>query len=89
MLSEEAKNDPIKKANTVLEIIDSISKIPNVIKQEIYIRNCASIMEISEEALFSALAQLNQKNKQIGSKKIISKPVNTPVKKNKYPSLES
>lgn len=69
LLSEEAKNDPIKKSNTVLEIIDSISKIPNVIKQEIYIRNCASIMEISEEALFSALAQLNQKNKQTGSKK--------------------
>ena len=75
------KNDPIKKANTVLEIIDSISKIPNVIRQEIYIRNCASIMEISEEALFSALAQSNQKNKQIGSKKIISKPEKTLLKK--------
>ncbi len=88
MLSEEAKNDPIKKSDTVLEIIDSISKIPNVIKQEIYIRNCASIMEISEEALFSALAQLNQKNKQIGSKKIISKPVNTLLKKTNTPSLK-
>tara|TARA_Y100000768_G_scaffold385739_1_gene372513 strand:- start:722 stop:1861 length:1140 start_codon:yes stop_codon:yes gene_type:complete len=88
LLSEEAKNDPIKKANTVLEIIDSISKIPNVIKQEIYIRNCASIMEISEEALFSALAQLNQKNKQIGSKKIISKPEKTLLKKTKTPSLK-
>ena len=88
LLSEEAKNDPIKKANTVLEIIDSISKIPNVIKQEIYIRNCASIMEISEEALFSALAQLNQKNKQIGSKKIISKPEKTLLKKTKTSSLK-
>ena len=88
LLSEEANNDPIKKANTVLEIIDSISKIPNIIKQEIYIRNCASIMEISEEALFSALAQLNQKNKQIGSKKIISKPEKTFLKKTNTPSLK-
>ena len=88
LLSEEAKNDPIKKANTVLEIIDSISKIPNVIKQEIYIRNCASIMEISEEALFSALAQLNQKNKQIGSKKIFSKPEKTFLKKTNTSSLK-
>ena len=88
LLSEEAKNDPIKKANTVLEIIDSISKIPNVIKQEIYIRNCASIMQISEEALFSALAQLNQKNMQIGSKKIISKPEKTLLKKTKTSSLK-
>tara|TARA_B100001057_G_scaffold272910_1_gene273226 strand:- start:87 stop:2042 length:1956 start_codon:yes stop_codon:yes gene_type:complete len=88
LLSEEAKNDPIKKSNTVLEIIDSISKIPNVIKQEIYIRNCASIMEISEEALFSALAQLNIKNKQIGSKKIISKPEKTLLRKTNTSSLK-
>ncbi len=88
LLSEEAKNDPIKKSNTVLEIIDSISKIPNVIKQEIYIRNCASIMEISEEALFSALAQLNLKNKQIGSKKIISKPEKTLLRKTNTSSLK-
>ncbi len=88
LLSEEAKNDPIKKSNTILEIIDSISKIPNVIKQEIYIRNCASIMEISEEALFSALAQLNQKNKQIGSKKIISKPEKTLLRKTNTSSLK-
>jgi DNA primase len=45
-------------------------------------------MEISEEALFSALAQLNQKNKQIGSKKIISKPEKTLLKKTKTPSLK-
>ncbi len=88
LLSEEARNDPIKKANTVLEIIDSISKIPNVIKQEIYIRNCASIMEISEEALFSALAQLHQKNNQIGSKKIISKPEKTLLKKTKTSNVK-
>ena len=88
LLSEEAKNDPIKKANTVLEIINSISKIPNIIKQEIYIRNCASIMGISEDALFSALAQSNQKNKQIGSKKIISKPEKNPLKKTNTSSLK-
>jgi len=88
LLSEEAKNDPIEKANTVLEIINSISKIPNIIKQEIYIRNCASIMEISEEALFSALAQSNQKNKQIGSKKIISKPERNLLKKTNTSSLK-
>jgi DNA primase len=45
-------------------------------------------MQISEEALFSALAQLNQKNKQIGSKKIIAKPEKTLLKKTKTPSLK-
>ena len=61
LLSQEGNKDPIKKADTVREIIESISKIPDVIKQEIYIRNCANIMDISEDSLFSALAQANQK----------------------------
>ena len=70
-----------QKAETVREIIESISKIPDVIKQEIYIRNCADIMDISEEALFSALAQLNQKNKQKGSKRLVPSEPAKVVKK--------
>ena len=88
LLSEEGKKDPVKKADTVLEIVDSISKIPNVIKQEIYIRNCSRIMEISEEALFSALAQINQKNKFRGSKRIISKSSETIIRKANTSSLK-
>ena len=71
LLSDEGKNDPIRKAETIREIVESISKIPDVIKQEIYIQNCAEIMQISEDALFSALAQINQKNKQKESKKLV------------------
>ena len=71
LLSDEGKNDPICKADTIREIVESIHKIPDVIKQEIYIQNCAEIMQISEDALFSALAQINQKNKQKATKKFI------------------
>ncbi len=71
LLKEDGKNDPIRKAETIREIIESIFRIPDVIKQEIYIQNCAKIMHISEQALFSALAQVNQKNKQKGTKKLI------------------
>ena len=58
ILNEDTKNDPIKKADTVRDIITSISKIPDVIKREIYIKECSRIMEVSEEVLFSTLAQL-------------------------------
>ena len=64
LLVEEAQNDPIKKADTIREIIQSISKIPDRIKREIYVQECARIMDISEEVLFSTLAQLNQKGLQ-------------------------
>lgn len=64
VLYESAKNDPIKKAETVRDIVTSISKIPDRIKTEIYIQECARIMDISEEVLFSTLAQLNNKEQQ-------------------------
>jgi len=34
VLFEESKNDPIKKADTVRDIVNSISKIPDRIKKE-------------------------------------------------------
>ncbi|MDO5978304.1 DNA primase [Flavivirga spongiicola] len=68
VLFEESKNDPIKKADTVRDIVNSISKIPDRIKKEIYIQECARIMDISEEVLFSTLAQINKKEFQEDNK---------------------
>ncbi|TYC12713.1 DNA primase [Bizionia gelidisalsuginis] len=62
VLYEDSKNDPIKKAETIRDIMNSISKIPDRIKKEIYIQECARIMDIREQVLFSSLAQLNNKN---------------------------
>jgi len=62
VLINESKNDPIKKADTIRDMVASISKIPDVIKREIYIQECSRIMDISEVVLFNALAQLLSKN---------------------------
>lgn len=64
LLVEEAQNDPVKKADTIREIVHSISKIPDPIKRELYIRECSNIMDISEEVLFTTLAQINKKELQ-------------------------
>ncbi|TDU43902.1 DNA primase [Gelidibacter sediminis] len=64
LLVEDAKNDPIKKADTIREIVNSIAKIPDPIKREIYIRECSNIMDISEQVLFTTLAQINKKGSQ-------------------------
>lgn len=61
LLMEEAKNDPVKKAGLIRDMVTSISKIPDNIQQEIYLGECSRIMDISEDVLFSALAQLNAK----------------------------
>jgi DNA primase len=68
LLVKEANNDPIKKAETIRDIVNSIAKIPDQIKREIYIQECARIMDISENVLFSTLAQINKKDIQEASK---------------------
>ena len=62
ILMNEAKNDPIKKADLIRDMVLSISKIPDRIKREIYIQECSRIMDISEQVLMNTLAQLVQKD---------------------------
>ncbi len=69
MLMNDAKNDPIKKADLIRDMVVSISKIPDRIQREIYIQECSRIMDISEQVLVSTLAQLVQKDvSDIGKK---------------------
>jgi DNA primase len=62
LLMLEAKNDPIKKADLIRDMVVSISKIPDRIKREVYIKECSRIMDISEDVLFNTLAQLVKKD---------------------------
>ena len=68
LLMQEAKNDPIKKAETIRDMVGSISKIPDPIKREVYVQECASIMDISEQVLFATLAQILKKDFYEGQK---------------------
>ena len=70
LLADEAANDPIKRADTVRDIVNSIAKIPDAIKREIYIQECAQIMNVSEGVLFSTLAQIGKKNQSDAAKHI-------------------
>ena len=85
ILALNSKNDPISKANTINDIINSISIIPDRIKQEIYIKHCSSIMDISEEVLFNSLAQKTKNEIHSISKKRIAKVQKT--SKNKEVNL--
>jgi DNA primase len=70
LLMKDAKNDPIKKAELIRDMVSSISKIPDRIQREIYIQECSRIMDISEQVLLSTLAQLVQKDITETGKKI-------------------
>jgi len=70
LLMNEANNDPIKKADLIRDMVVSISKIPDRIKREVYIQECARIMDISEQVLQNTLAQLIQKDISEAGKKL-------------------
>ena len=84
LLLEDAANDPVKKAATIRDIVESISKIPDPIQQEVYVQSCAQQMEISENVLFNALAQLTKKA-LFNTRKTVPKEESFRVVKNETP----
>ncbi|MBC9798046.1 DNA primase [Sinomicrobium weinanense] len=69
LLMEETRNDPVRKAETIRDIVHSISRIPDRIQQEVYVQECSRIMDISEEVLFNTLAQIGRKDLADANKK--------------------
>ncbi|GIZ08960.1 DNA primase [Flavobacterium sp. UMI-01] len=89
LLMNEAKDDPIKKADLIRDMVQSIAKIPDRIQREIYIQECSRIMDISEQVLLSTLAQLSQKDIAEVEKKAKKEQKSFEVVKNDTPqSLE-
>ena len=62
LLLSDTQNDPVKKASVIRDMVESISKISDQIKRELYIKECSSIMDISEQVLYSTLAQIVKKD---------------------------
>ncbi|WP_340200161.1 DNA primase [Ascidiimonas sp. W6] len=69
LLFQETQNDPVKKADTIRDIVNSIAKIPDRIKQEIYVQESSRILDISEDVLFNTLAQIGKKELADANKK--------------------
>jgi DNA primase len=85
LLMNEAKNDPVKKADLIRDMVTSISKIPDRIQREIYIQECSRIMDISEQVLVSTLAQLVQKDVTEVGKKVKQEQKAFEIVKNESP----
>ncbi|CAL2090956.1 DNA primase [Tenacibaculum sp. 190524A05c] len=85
LLMKDAQNDPIKKAGLIRDIVTSISKIPDGIQREVYVQECARIMDISERVIFSELAQLINKGQKDRSRSQQTQSFQQPLKPVKEP----
>lgn len=88
VLLKETKGDPIKKASLIRDIVGSIALIKNLIQKEIYIKECSRILDISEQVLFSELAQLTQQNVQSGDRNKKQQAVLQPVNKSQQEEID-
>ena len=82
LLVKEANNDPIKKAELIRDMVNSISKISDSIKREVYIKECSRIMDISEEVLYNTLAQISKKYLTEANKKFVEEKKTFEIHKN-------
>ena len=59
-IANHTKNNPIQRFNFLSKVIVSISKIPDELKQAIYIKRCAEILDIDKELLTKELYKITR-----------------------------
>ncbi|MBR4837352.1 MAG: DNA primase [Bacteroidales bacterium] len=58
LLLKDAKNDPIKKAAVIKDIVETISVIPDPIYRATYVKECSRMLEVAEQTLMNELNKL-------------------------------
>ncbi len=62
ILTKGTNNDPLKKAEAIKKIVESIALIPDAIYRSVYVKECSRIMEVDEQILLSELNKIRSKN---------------------------
>ncbi|WP_320020296.1 DNA primase [Labilibaculum manganireducens] len=63
LLLEDAKGDPVKRANLIVEILNSIEKM-SLTKRPPYIKECSRILDIDEKSLYDQLKETGRKKRE-------------------------
>src|SRR6185295_10821763 len=58
LYAKEAAGDPIRKAESIKEIVSSISIIPDPIKRSVYIQEASNLLKIGETVLLTELNKI-------------------------------
>ena len=66
LLSSTIERDPIRKAELIRDIIDTIAVIPDQIARSVYIEQCAQRLGMKEDVLFAEVARVRRKRIESG-----------------------
>ncbi len=61
ILEEEGGRDPLKRAEAIKSVVESIAKIPDALKRNVHIQNCSKQFNIDEDTLVLELNKIVRK----------------------------
>ena len=64
LLLKDAGRDPIKRAELIGNIVQSISVIPEAIVRDVYIKECAQLLHVEDRLLVSEVAKRREKENE-------------------------
>src|SRR5690554_7273072 len=80
LLLDETKDDPIKRAGLISNIVESIALIPDGIKRSVYMKSSASLLEINEKLLIQEVNKI--RNRSYNQRQRPMRPVTEQPKEN-------
>ena len=81
VLLDETGNDPIKKSLVIRDIVSSIAKVQEPFKRQLYIRQCATMLDLSETILNTEVNKgitSDLKNKRLNENPTQNQPITNP-----------
>ena len=69
LLSKEVGDDPYKRAELIKDITSTIAIIPDMITRQVYIKDCAERLHMSEKVLTTEVINLRKKTREENAKK--------------------
>jgi DNA primase len=78
LLLEDAKNDPIKRASLIQDIVRSIFTIPDPIVRSVYVKECSVQLDVNEPVLYAELGKLSRQKREQEANRYQSQASNPP-----------
>ena len=61
LLLDDVKNDPIRRASMISDIVQSVSLIPDSIVRAVYLKECGRLLQIEEQILHTEVQKIRRK----------------------------
>lgn len=78
LLLADSANDPVKRAEVIRDIVESISKVPDHIKRSVFVKECSRLLDINEQVLHNELNKIFR-NRRKDEKELVKPQAEEPL----------